>query len=160
MKRIFPYPLLWLSLVGMWLTLMGSLAPGQILLGVMVATIACLAVVPLEPPKARLRKVGTIFQLFGTFAVDVIRSNIAVIRLIVSGRAPRSAFVRVPLELKDPNGLAVLSCIVTATPGSAWVHHDSEASEVVIHVLDTEDEAAWNVTLKSTYEKRLLEIFQ
>ena len=156
MKRILPHPLLWLALVAMWLTLMGSLAPGQVLLGIIVATVACWAVVPLEPPKARLRKIGTIAQLLGIFAMDVMKSNFAVILLILSGRAPRSAFVRVPLELKDPNGLAVLSCIVTATPGSAWVHHDTAAGEVVIHVLDTADEAAWNVTLKRTYEQRLL----
>lgn len=160
MKRILPYPLLWLALVAMWLVLMGSVAPGQVLLGIVIATIACLAVAPLEPPKARLRNVGTILQLIGIVAVDVVRSNIAVLMLIMSGRPPRSAFVRVPLDLKDPNGLAVLACIVTATPGSAWIHHDSARSEVIIHVLDTEDDAAWNVTLKRTYEQRLLEIFQ
>ena len=160
MKRLMPYPLLWVALVAMWLALMGSVAPGQVLLAIIIATVACCAVVPLEPPKAHLRRTGTILRLVGMVAKDVVKSNLAVLLLILSGREPRSAFVRVPLELKDPNGLAVLSCIITATPGSAWIHYDSAAGEVIIHVLDTEDEAAWNTTLKSTYEQRLLEIFQ
>ena len=155
-----PYPLLWLSLVAMWLLLNNSLGPGQVLLGMLVATLACGTVARLEPPKARLRKIGTIIKLIGLAVADVVQSNIAVMRLILSGREPRSVFVTVPLDLKDPNGLAVLACIVTATPGSAWIHYDSMRESVTIHVLDTEDAAAWNAALKRNYEQRLLEIFQ
>lgn len=160
MKRLMPYPLLWLSLLAMWVALNGSLGLGQVLLGAIVATVACLAVTALEPPKARLRRVGTIIQLIGLVVGDVVRSNIAVIALILSRRPPRSVFVTIPLELKDPNGLAVLSCIVTATPGSAWIHYDSMLSRVTIHVLDTEDGPVWSAALKSNYEQRLLEIFR
>ena len=159
MRRLFPYPLLWLALLGMWL-LLNSLSLGQLLLGAIVATLACLAVARLDPPKPRLRNIPAILQLFGLVIVDVVLSNIAVIKLIVSGRTPRSVFVTVPLQLKEPNGLAILACIITATPGSAWIHYDSMLSKVTIHVLDTEDEAAWNATLKRNYEQRLLEIFQ
>ncbi len=160
MNRILPYPLLWLALVAMWLALTGSLAPGQILLGAIIATLACLSVQRLEPPKPRLRRVGTIFRLIAHVASDIVRSNIAVLGLILSGRPPRSRFVTVPLELKEPNGLAILACIITATPGSAWIHYDSLLSQVTIHVLDTEDDAAWNAALKRNYEQRLMEIFQ
>lgn len=160
MRRLMPYPLLWLSLVAMWLLLNNIFALGQLLLGMLVATLACGAVARLELPKARLRKIGAIIKLVGLVISDVVLSNIAVMRLVLSGREPRSVFVTVPLELKDPNGLAVLSCIVTATPGSAWIHHDSMRESVTIHVLDTEDEAAWNAALKRNYEQRLLEIFQ
>ena len=160
MKRILPYPLLWLTLLAMWLILNASFAPGHLLLGAVIATFACLAVQRLEPPKPRIRRVGTIIRLFCLVLVDVVQSNIAVLRLVLSGRPPRSHFVTVPLDLKDPNGLAVLACIVTATPGSAWVHYDSLKSEVTIHILDTADEAAWNAALKGNYEQRLMEIFQ
>jgi len=158
-KRLLPFPLLWLSLVAMWLMLNG-LNAGQLVLAILIATVACWAVTPLEPPKPRLRRVGTIIRLFGAVVADVVRSNIAVMQLIVTGRKPRSVFVTIPLELKDPNALVILSCIVTATPGSAWIHYDSLLNQVIIHVLDTEDEAAWNATLKREYEQRLLEIFQ
>lgn len=160
MRRLMPHPLLWLALVAMWLVLNNSLGLGQILLGMIVATFACGAVSRLEPPEVRLRKVGLVFSLAGLVVRDVVRSNIDVVRLILSGRAPRSVFVAIPLDLKDPNGLAVLACIITATPGSAWVHYDSMRKSVTIHVLDTADEAAWVAALKQNYEQRLLEIFQ
>lgn len=160
MRRLLPYPLLWVCLFAMWLLLAGSVGPGQVLLGAIIATLACRSVVVLEPPKPHMRRLGTILRLLGAVIADIVMSNIAVLGLILSGRPPRSAFVTIPLELEDPNGLAILSCIVTATPGSAWIHYDSILHSVTIHVLDTEDAAAWAATLRRDYEQRLVEIFQ
>lgn len=160
MRRVLPHPLLWLSLLGTWLLLNDSVSPGHILLGAVVAAAACWAVVAIEPPRPRVRRIGTVAGLVGFFVRDVILSNLAVIRLILSGRAPRSTFVTIPLDLEDPTGLAVLACIVTATPGSAWIHHDSLSASVTIHVLDTTDGAGWGAALKRNYERRLREIFE
>lgn len=153
-------PLVWLGLLLMWLLLNGSIAPGQILLGVIVASIACWAALPLAPPRWQARNRAKIAGLLVAVARDIVTSNIAVLKLVLSGRPPRSAFVDIPLELTDENGLAVLACIVTATPGSAWIEHNSARRIVTIHVLDTEDAAAWAAEFKQTYERRLLEILQ
>ncbi|HTM78252.1 MAG TPA: Na+/H+ antiporter subunit E, partial [Devosia sp.] len=131
MRRLLPYPLLWLALLAMWLLLNGSISPGQLLLGIIIASLACWAVAAVESPKPKIRRIGTVAQLVWLVIVDIVQSNVAVIGLILRGRVPRSAFVTIPLELKDPNGLAVLSCIVTATPGSAWIHYDSRLSTVM-----------------------------
>lgn len=156
----FSRPLVWLGLVAMWLLLNGSLAPGQIILGMAVATLACWAALPLLPPKSRVRNIGTIVVLIGAVIKDVIESNIAVLKLVLSGRTARSAFVDIPLELTDGNGLFILACIVTATPGSAWIEHNSARNIVTIHVLDTPDPKGWGVAFKRTYEQRLVEILQ
>jgi len=156
----FSRPLVWLGLLVMWLILNGSLAPGQIILGMIVATLACWAALPLVPPKSRVRNFGTIFVLLGVVLVDVIKSNLHVLGLVLSGRTARSAFVDIPLELTDENGLAILACIVTATPGSAWIEHNSARNVVTIHVLDTPDADAWAAEFKRTYEQRLVEILQ
>ena len=92
--------------------------------------------------------------------VDVLKSNMDVLKLVLSGRTARSAFVDIPLELTDENGLAILACIVTATPGSAWIEHNSARNIVTIHVLDTPDAQAWASDFKRTYEQRLVEILQ
>jgi multicomponent K+:H+ antiporter subunit E len=160
MRRLFPHPLLWLSLLALWLLLAGSLAPGQILLGAAMAAIGSWAVAALEPPRPRLRRPGSILRLTARVLFDVIQSNLAVLGLLLSRREPQSAFVAVPLEVREPNALAVLACIVTATPGSAWIEHVSETGVVTIHVLDTPDPDAWGRTLKRNYETLLLETFQ
>lgn len=152
--------LVWFSLLAVWLLLTDSLSPGQILLGIIVATIACWAALRLAPPKSRMTHPGTIAVLMWLVIRDIVKSNIAVLGLILTGRPPRSAFIDIPLELTDENGLAILACIVTATPGSAWIGHDASCNVVTIHVLDTLDNAAWAADFKLTYERRLLEILQ
>ena len=92
--------------------------------------------------------------------LDIWRSNIAVARLILRPDHPRrvSGFVVVPLELRNPAGLAILACIVTSTPGTAWVEHNSESNKLLLHVLDLVDEAHWIDLIKNRYERLLLEI--
>jgi multicomponent K+:H+ antiporter subunit E len=158
--NIIRFPLLWAALLIMWLLLNNSVSPGQLLLGIVVATLACWVVAPVAPSKPRVGNLGTVAVLVWLLCKDIILSNIAVLRLIVSGRPARSVFVEVPLDLTDENGLAILACIVTATPGSAWIEHDSKRSIVIIHVLDTDDADAWVVEFKRTYEQRLVEVLQ
>jgi multicomponent K+:H+ antiporter subunit E len=85
----------------------------------------------------------------------------AVARIVLGlRRGERTAgFLTLPLELRDPRGLAVLACIITATPGTSWARYDAAGNAVTIHVLDLTDEARWVREFKARYERRLLEIF-
>ena len=47
---LFSRPLVWLGLLAIWLLLNGSVAPGQIILGMIVATFACWTALPLAGP--------------------------------------------------------------------------------------------------------------
>ncbi|CDP49977.1 Na+/H+ antiporter subunit E [Paradevosia shaoguanensis] len=161
MKRILPYPLLSLSLLVMWLLLNQSLGLGQILLGAFIAVMAGLVTAALDPPKPKVRSYFAILKLLWVVVIDVLRSNIEVVGVILSGRSRETnRFIEIPLELRDRVGLTILACIITATPGSAWLNYDSFRGVVLIHVLDLQDEAVWIATVKQRYEALLLEIFQ
>lgn len=162
MSRIFPYPLLTVALTLMWLLLQQSAGLGHILFGVVVAFLASHALARLGVHKPRIRRSDLILRLVGEVTVDVLRSNIAVARIVLAGKRgrTRAGFIKMPLELKDPAALAVLSCIVTATPGSAWLEYNPGESTVLIHVLDLIDEQDWIDTIKRRYETLLIEIFE
>jgi len=161
LKRILPYPLLSLSLLVMWLLLNQSLGLGQILLGAFIAVMAGLVTAALDPPKPKVRSYLAILKLLWVVVIDVLRSNIEVVGVILSGRSRETnRFIEIPLELRDRVGLTILACIITATPGSAWLNYDSFRGVVLIHVLDLQDEAVWIATVKQRYEALLLEIFQ
>jgi len=68
--------------------------------------------------------------------------------------------VKIPLDLRDPHGLAMLTVIITGTPGTVWAGHDNERNELNLHVLDLEDEAVWVYKVKQHYERPLMEIFE
>jgi multicomponent K+:H+ antiporter subunit E len=164
MTRLLPYPLLAAFLLAMWLLLARSISLGAILLGSIAALGACWALVALRPPRARLRRLRVMLELASVVLAEVVRSNNAVARIVLRVRerdVPRhSGFVLIPLDLRDPYGLAVLGCIVTATPGTVWVEYDSARSTMLLHVLDLIDGEDWVRIIKDRYESRLREIFE
>lgn len=154
---------LFLVLLAAWLVLNESLAPGQVLLGAALALAGLAAYSRLRPdaPRARNRPVA-LAQLIALFLDDVVRSNLAVARIVLGLGAPgrRAGFLELPLELRHPGGLAAVACIITATPGTSWVRYDRAQNTVTIHVLDLVDDAAWVHAFKARYERRLMEIFE
>ncbi|MBK3745732.1 Na+/H+ antiporter subunit E [Paraburkholderia aspalathi] len=160
MRWLFPYPLLFSALLVFWLLLNG-ITPGQWVLGAVVAMFASLAMKALTPQVPRVRSPSSIIKLFWRVGIDILQSNIAVTRILLSRDDPNrhAGFVAIPLELEDRKGLAVLACIITATPGTAWVDYHSSSGELLIHVLDLQDSQAWRDSIKQRYEQLLLEIF-
>ena len=161
MKRMLPFPLLSAGLLVLWLLLNQTLSPGHLLLGGAAALLGGRLLTALEPPRVRLRRLAPIFRLAGFVAADIVRSNIAVALIVlgVTGRERKSGFVHIPLDLRQPYGLAVLACIITSTPGTLWVSFDEATGTLTIHVLDLIDESEWIRTIKGRYERLLLEIF-
>jgi multicomponent K+:H+ antiporter subunit E len=161
MTRLLPFPLMSAGLLILWLLLNETLSLGQILLGGAAALVGGWAFAALDPPKTRLRRLDAIFRLTALVFADIVRSNIAVARIVLGfGRRERtSGFVDIPLELRDPYGMAILAGIITSTPGTLWVGFDAARGTLTIHVLDLIDESEWVRTIKSRYEQLLLEIF-
>lgn len=162
MTRWLPFPLLFVSLLAMWLLLNQTLAFGHILLGSMLSICLSWGMVALQPERVKVRHPLIIVQLLLVVLLDIARSNMAVARIIFSPglRKHPSGFVDIPLELRHPYGLAVLACIITATPGTLWVGFHSATGTLTIHVLDLVDQAEWIDIIKSRYERRLREIFE
>ncbi len=162
MRYWFPYPLLSLALLVLWLLVNQSFSPGQVILGSILCISFAWVTVNLQPDKAKLKTFNRIFTLAGHVAVDVLRSNIAVMRVILRARTQpaNSGFVRIDIGLKDENALAILACILTATPGTAWVEFDRQTGVLLLHVLDLENGDNWAKLIKTRYEAPLKEIFE
>ena len=162
MRYWFPYPLLSLSLLALWLLINQSLSPGHIVLGTMLGVALAWVMVNLQPDKTQLKKFGRIAVLAGHVAIDVLRSNIAVMSVILrTGTRPaNSGFVAIDISLRDENALALLACILTATPGTAWLEFDRQTGVLLIHVLDLENGQLWAGLIKRRYEAPLKEIFE
>ncbi|MGE3781535.1 MAG: Na+/H+ antiporter subunit E [Alphaproteobacteria bacterium] len=159
MTRLLPFPLVSAGLLGLWLLLNEALSLGHVLLGCALALAGGWGLAALQLPKARIRRVGTILRLSSLVLADILRSNIAVGRIVLGlgSRQRKPGFVNIPLDLRDPYALAALACIITATPGTLWVGF--EGGVLTIHVLDLVEESEWVRTIKNRYERHLLEIF-
>jgi multicomponent K+:H+ antiporter subunit E len=158
-----PPILLMIGLLAMWLILQDSLAPAQIAFGLLLSVGATLALRAARPAQPRLHRPLVALRLASRVLLDIVRSNVAVARIIlglVRHRQGRSVFLQVPLELRDPHGLAVLAAIITSTPGTIWVDLTRDGRTLTLHVLDLQDEEQWVHTIKQRYEGALREIFE
>jgi len=161
MSRWLPYPLLSLALFAAWLLLNQSMAAAHILLGVALGLAGGRILAALQPPHRRPRRAALALELFFLVLADIVRSNIAVARIVLSPGTKRTAgFLSLPLELRHPAGLAAVACIVTATPGTSWARYDAARNILTIHVLDLLDEEEWIRIFKHRYERRLREILE
>lgn len=162
MKRLFPAPLISLSILLLWLVLNGSLGFGQWLFGLTLAVVVPLATASLRPTPARIRRPWTVIKLIGLVGRDVIVSNLVVAKGVFRARRapPKGTFVRVPLQLRDPHGLAALAAIMCVIPGTVWSELSLDRGTLLLHVFDLNGEEEFIAHLKSHYEKPLMEIFE
>ncbi len=161
MTALLPYPLLAVALALMWLAL-GGFTPGQIVLAIIVSVGSTHALRRLGEASPSIRRWLAIPDLLGIVFRDIIRSNIAVAGILLSGphRPRNSGFVAIPLTMRSPAGLAFLAIIVTSTPGTAWIDFNTTRGELLIHVFDLIDDAEWVELITSRYERLLMEIFE
>lgn len=161
LARVFPHPLLSAALLGTWLLLHNSLAPGQILLGGILALTLSWWVTRVWPEPVRLRRPGRWLRYLGRLLWDIVIANLEVARLIL--RRPvttlRPGFIAMPLDLEDEFALAVLAATITLTPGTISVEVLPDPPRLLIHCLDVVDEATLIATLKYRYEAPLKEMF-
>lgn len=161
MRALFPAPILSVALFALWLVLDLPPSAAQVALALAVAILVPIVVAPLRPHRSRVRRPGLALRLAFDVLHDALVSNVEVARALMrrDGALPRGAFVRVPLELREPAALASLAIITTIVPGTVWCELAHDRSAVLLHVLDPGDEAAFVDHYKARYERPLKEIF-
>ena len=146
-----------------WLVLNQTLAFAQILFGLVLGVLLAWASSRLRPVRSTLRRVDLTVALIFSVIVEVVKSNIAVARIVLGlmrEREIRSGFLDVPLDLRDPHGLAGLAAIITATPGTIWAGLSPDGTHLTLHVLDLDDEQRLIHYIKERFEAPLRRIFE
>jgi multicomponent K+:H+ antiporter subunit E len=147
-------------LLATWLLLNENISVGHVLLGSALAVTGSWVLVRLDAPAPVFRRLWLILSLLLGVAVDMARSNFRVARLILKEKRERTpGFVRIELSVRSPYSVAVLACIITATPGTSWVVYEPAGNVLVIHVLDLVDDDDWGDIIRVRYEGLLKEIF-
>lgn len=161
MKRLLPAPLMSAMLFVLWLLLARHAGIATLAMAAVLAIAVPLLTSPLRPLPVRMRRPRSAITLLLTVAADAVVSNLQVARSVWQLRStPRGAFVRVPLDLDDANGLAVLAMITTIVPGTVWSELSVDRSALLLHVFDVDDEAAFVAHYKARYERPLVDIFE
>lgn len=160
MQKYLPHPALSVFLGVVWLLLNNTVAPGHVLLALVLGVLVPIATRPFwtEAPRvSHWPKLGSYILLV---LWDIVTANVVVARLVfVPNRDLRPAFVEMPLRLTDPFAIAMLTSTISLTPGTVSASVTEDRKWLLIHCLSLDDEAQVLSLIQSRYEDPLLEIY-
>jgi multicomponent K+:H+ antiporter subunit E len=162
MKTVLVAPRLSAALLLTWLLLNGAVAPAQLLLGALIAVVTPF-LIERRAPLRRFegRRVFLAVRLLGRVAVDIVRSNLELaVRILGPESALRPRYVWVPVSLRSAPAIAVLSSIITLTPGTVSINLSPDGRRLLVHVFDLDSESELVTEIKTRYERLLAEIFE
>lgn len=161
-KRCLPAPWLSLALMALWLLLNNSVSLGQCLLALAAGLLVPVLTASLRSTPVSVKRPGVAWRLFWRVGLDVLVWNWRVLRstLAAPGKEAQGGFVTVPLDLRDPNGLAALAAIMCVIPGTIWSELALDRSALLVHIFELGDAQAEIDLIKTRYERPLMEIFE
>lgn len=160
-SRWLPHPLLTPILTVIWLLLVNSIAPGQILLGLLLGWGLPLFTLRFWPETVPIYRPLVLVRFIAIMLYDIAVANLAVAWLVLgSTRKLRPAFVQVPLALKSDLAISLLSNTVCLTPGTVSSRVSRDRQQLLVHALDCAEPERLIHIIKSRYEAPLREIFE
>ena len=155
-----PHPLMSLVLAVVWLLLVNSIAPGHIVLGILLGVLVPLFSNAFWPGRPRVDKPLRLLRYLLMVLGDIVIANLHIARLILGNPAKlRPAFVRMPLALRDEFAIVLLTSTVSLTPGTVSAEVSEDKRSLLIHALDVDDTDALIAQIQQRYEAPLQEIF-
>jgi len=158
---LFPHPILSIILLLTWLMLNNTIAAGHIVLGSILSMLIPWLTQRFWPEQVCLGKWSTIFKFSLVVGYDIVISNIFVAKLILGKNdALKPVFLEIPIDIKHPLGLSLLASTISLTPGTVSVDLSEDRRILIVHALHVDDATEEIDTIKSRYEKPLMEIFK
>jgi multicomponent K+:H+ antiporter subunit E len=161
MRRLLPHPLLTPILAAVWLLLNNSLAPGHVLLGLLLGWAIPWFTLRFWPERVCLRRPLTLLRFVAVVLYDIVVANLAVARRILgSPDRLRPAFVAVPLALESDLAISLLANTICLTPGTVSARLSPDRRSLLVHGLHVPDATELVATIKARYEAPLKEVFE
>ena len=160
-RRLLPHPLLTLVLVGIWLLLNNTVAPGHIVLGLILGWAIPMFTLRFWPESVCISKPLLLLRFVAVVLWDIVVANLTVAWLIVGRpQSLRPAFLAVPLALKSDLAIGLLANTICLTPGTVSAQLSEDRRFLLVHALDAADGDAVIADIKRRYEMPLKEVFE
>lgn len=160
LRRLFIRPALSVTIFLLWVMLTNAVSVGALLLGGLLALALPIITRAFLPDAPEIARPLAIPPLAARVIMDIVIANWAVARRVIGPlHRLESAFVDIPLDLRDPFAATVLASIVSLTPGTVSVDIDRERWVLRLHALDVPDPGALIGKIKHRYEMPMREIF-
>ena len=159
-KRLLPSLPLSVTVFCFWLLMNDQVTRGHALMALVLALLIPPFAARLDREFARIGSLRKVPRMLGILALDIVRSNI-VVALQVLGPEENitPGFIWVPLDIANIHGIAVLTSIITLTPGTVSAALSDDRKYLLVHVFNLKDADEVIRQIKTRYEVPLMEIF-
>ena len=130
---------MFLALLVLWLVFAGSITVSNLVLGVLISgliTLFCHFFMGYSSKAmlSGLKKLGSVLHYIGVLLLEIIKANIAVIKLVYRKEMPKPHMVRFKTKLENDTLKVLVANSITLTPGTYTVV--LEGQDYAVHALD------------------------
>ncbi|MBD3222336.1 Na+/H+ antiporter subunit E [bacterium] len=144
-----------------WLLLTGSFGTENIVLGVVLSYLMLALAVGRGEQRGYVQRLPAAVRLFGYFLVELIKANAQVAWEMIDPRHTMSpGVVEVPLDLKTPFAITLLSNLITLTPGTLTMEVSDDHTRLYVHGMYVTDPDRFRAEIKQGFERRVKEVFE
>lgn len=159
-SRLFPHPVLTVTLWLIWLLLNNTASAGHMVLGALLAIFIPWFTSGFWPEKIRILKPLLLIKYVARVLYEIIVANVVVAKMILD-RADKlqPGFIAYSLKLESPIAISLLANTISLTPGTVSCDLTEDGRTLLIHTLHIDDAEAIKAEIAHKFEQPLEEIF-
>jgi multicomponent Na+:H+ antiporter subunit E len=148
-------------LAAVWVALTGDVSPANVAFGLILGGLVLWLARPLGPypvfVKVRPLKVAGLLVFL---AWEIVVANLKVVAAVLGPRRLlRPALVAVPLDVQGDGRVALLSNLISLTPGTLSLDVSPDRRTLYVHTMSTSSPDALRREIKDGFERRVREAF-
>ncbi|MEB7812547.1 Na+/H+ antiporter subunit E [Staphylococcus xylosus] len=142
-----------------WLFVTDSYTFNNFILGYLFALLLVYLMRDVLPGRFYIITVYKIVKLFLVFLIELVKANIDVIRIVIKPKIDNEpAFFTYHTDLKSDWQIALLSNLITLTPGTIVLGISDDRTKIYIHSIDFTTKEEEVDSIKSSLEKVVREV--
>lgn len=154
--------LLWNLLLALaWVAATGVFSFENLLVGFLLGFLALYLSRRVVGSPRYFNKVGKVFSLLGFFVWELLQANLRVAYDVLTPRhLMHPGVIAVPLDAETDTEIALLSNLLTLTPGSLSLDVSADRKVLYVHAMYIDDAEEVRRKIKDGFERRILEVLR
>jgi multicomponent Na+:H+ antiporter subunit E len=136
-----------------------DMSVGSFITGYLIGLLAVYLLRNFLPGRFYVKRLYLIIKLVFIFIIELVKAHIDVVKIVISPKIDiHPGFYAYPNDLEEDWEVALLSSLITLTPGTVVVAISDDYSVIYIHGLDMDDADEEIATIKSAFENVIKEV--
>ncbi len=146
-------------LAGVWMFITDSFTTAGFIIGYLVGLLLIVMMRRFFSTRMYLHRVWAVIFLFFLFLKELVLSSFAVFKLVIQPKLDiKPAIFELETDLEQDWEITLLSALITLTPGTLVVGISDDQNKLYIHAIDFEDIDEAVSSIKTTFERAILEV--